>query len=120
MSNSSASTTPGAVHNGSGELPVPFKRGLAALGLISVISSISTIALISFLAFRMVRWRHYYKSPLVENQQVILILCLLITDLVFCFPFSWSWYWYTQDEVGTVPRDSRLCHAQAYILHLGE
>ena len=116
--NSTAGTL-GAIHNGIGELPIQFDRGLAALGLVSMVSTISTVGLISFMVQRMVRWRSYYKSTLVYNQYIILILGLLVADFFYALPLSTSWYWYSRKEVGTIPSDSHVCHAQGFLMHLG-
>lgn len=88
-----------------------------AMGVIALFSLLSTFGLLSFLTYRFVYWQRYYKSPLAQNQYVVLIYNLLLVDLQQAIAFTINLYWASR---GSVHYGEAACYLQGWWIQTGD
>lgn len=88
-----------------------------AMGVIAIFSLGSTFGLLSFLTYRFIYWQRYYKSPLAQNQYVVLIYNLLLVDLQQAIAFVISLYWASR---GSVHFGEPACYLQGWWVQTGD
>ena len=88
-----------------------------AMGVIGLCSMVSTLGLLSFLTYRFIYWQRYYKSPLGQNQYVVLIYNLLLVDLQQAVAFVLSLYWVSK---GHVEFGEAACYLQGWWIQTGD
>lgn len=88
-----------------------------AMGVIALCSLVSTLGLLSFLTYRFVYWQRYYKSPLAQNQYVVLIYNLLLVDLQQAIAFLINLYWVSR---GSVHFGEAACYLQGWWIQTGD
>ncbi|OQE31853.1 hypothetical protein PENSTE_c001G10432 [Penicillium steckii] len=88
-----------------------------AMGVIALFSLLSTFGLLSFLTYRFVYWQRYYKSPLSQNQYVVLIYNLLLVDLQQAIAFTIDLYWVSR---GSVHYGEAACYLQGWWVQTGD
>ncbi|KAJ5974582.1 hypothetical protein N7481_011792 [Penicillium waksmanii] len=88
-----------------------------AMGVIALFSLCSTFGLLSFLTYRFIYWQRYYKSPLGQNQYVVLIYNLLLADLQQAIAFTISLYWASR---GGVHFGEPACYLQGWWVQTGD